>query len=169
LTAELAFASENVLRLEDNIKERDASITSLSSIVRSHADEVEVLREEISTLKVENSRSSSSHTRALQDLQNLEKDLRAQLEVALRERAESEIKLGTSKERVGCLMDEVARLRRTVHELQQESATRDVTIVQLRKERERDREDVNGLNIALDSKQQELELVSPLRYLYFHP
>ncbi|KAJ8581327.1 hypothetical protein M405DRAFT_832733 [Rhizopogon salebrosus TDB-379] len=159
LTAELAFASENVLRLEDNIKERDASITSLSSLVRSHADEVEVLREEISTLKVENSRSSSSHTRALQDLQNLEKDLRAQLEVALRERAESEIKLGTSKERVGCLMDEVARLRRTVHELQQESATRDVTIVQLRKERERDREDVNGLNIALDSKQQELELI----------
>jgi len=109
---------------------------------------------------VEQSRSSSSQARELQDLQSLEKDLRAQLEVALRDRAETDIKLSTSKERVGSLMDEVARLRRTVHELQQESATRDVTIVQLRKDRERDREDLNGLNIALDSKQQELELVS---------
>lgn len=43
--------------------------------------------------------------------------------------------------------------------MQQTSAARDVTIVQLRKERERDRDDVNGLNIALDSKQQELELI----------
>ena len=111
-------------------------------------------------MKVEQSRSSSSQARELQDLQSLEKDLRAQLEVALRDRAETDIKLSTSKERVGSLMDEVARLRRTVHELQQESATRDVTIVQLRKDRERDREDLNGLNIALDSKQQELELVS---------
>ena len=109
---------------------------------------------------MEQSRSSSSQARELQDLQSLEKDLRAQLEVALRDRAETDIKLSTSKERVGSLMDEVARLRRTVHELQQESATRDVTIVQLRKDRERDREDLNGLNIALDSKQQELELVS---------
>lgn len=75
--------------------------------------------------------------------------------------------LGMSKERVGSLMDEVAKLRRTVHEMQQTSAARDVTIVQLRKERERDREDVNGLNIALDSKQQELELVSPPWQLWF--
>jgi hypothetical protein len=72
-----------------------------------------------------------------------------------------------SKERVGSLMDEVAKLRRTVHEMQQTSAAREVTIVQLRKERERDREDVNGLNIALDSKQQELELVSLPWKLWF--
>jgi len=149
------------------MKDRDASITSLTSIIRTHADEIETLREELSTLKVEQSRSSSAQTRALQDLQNLEKDLRAQLEVALRERAESDIKLSTSKERVSSLVDEVARLRRTVHELQQESAGREVTIVQLRKERERSREDADGLNIALDSKQQELELVS-FSLFWFH-
>jgi chromosome segregation ATPase len=167
ITAELTFANENVSRLESNIKERDASISTLTTTLLSHTDEAESLREELTTLKVEHSRAFSSQTRALQDLQTQEKDLRSQLEVAVREKAESDIMLGMSKERVGSLMDEVAKLRRTVHEMQQTSAARDVTIVQLRKERERDREDVNGLNIALDSKQQELELVSPPWYLWF--
>ncbi|KAG1731384.1 hypothetical protein EDB19DRAFT_1334961 [Suillus lakei] len=159
LTAELTFAHENVSRLEINIKERDASISTLTTTLRTRTDEAESLREELATLKVEHSRAFSSQTRSLQDLQTQEKDLRTQLEVAVREKAESDIMLGNSKERVGSLMDEVARLRRTVHEMQQTSAAREVTIVQLRKERERDREDVNGLNIALDSKQQELELI----------
>ncbi|KAG2363990.1 hypothetical protein BDR07DRAFT_1375382 [Suillus spraguei] len=148
LTAELTFANENVSRLESNIKERDASISTLTTTLLTHTDEAESLREELTTLK-----------RALQDLETQEKDLRTQLELVVREKAESDIMLGMSKERVGSLMDEVAKLRRTVHEMQQTSAARDVTIVQLRKERERDREDVNGLNIALDSKQQELELI----------
>lgn len=159
ITGELTFANENVSRLESNIKERDASISTLTTTLLSRTDEAESLREELATLKVEHSRAFSSQTRALQDLQTQEKDLRSQLEVAVREKAESDILLGMSKERVGSLMDEVAKLRRTVHEMQQTSAAREVTIVQLRKERERDREDVNGLNIALDSKQQELELI----------
>ncbi|KAG2113690.1 hypothetical protein DEU56DRAFT_934066 [Suillus clintonianus] len=159
LTAELTFAHENISRLETNIKERDDSISNLTTTLLSHRDEAESLREELATLKVEHSRAFSSQTRTLQDLQAQEKDLRSQLEVALRERAESDIMLVNSKERVGSLMDDVARLRRTAHEMQQSSAAREVTIVQLRKERERDREDVNGLNIALDSKQQSLELI----------
>ncbi|KAG1819618.1 uncharacterized protein BJ212DRAFT_1554703 [Suillus subaureus] len=83
-----------------------------------------------------------------------------QLEVAVQEKAESDIMLGMSKECVGSLIDEVAKLRRMVHEMQQASAACDMTIVQLCKEwdLEREREDVNGLNIALGLKQQELEL-----------
>jgi hypothetical protein len=57
------------------------------------------------------------------------------------------------------LDEEVGKLRRQVHELQQESATKEVTVTQLNKWREQDKEDIKGLNIALDSKQQELELV----------
>ena len=44
--------------------------------------------------------------------------------------------------------------------MQTESANKEVRIAQMEKQRERDREDLHGLNIALDSKQQELELVS---------
>jgi len=43
--------------------------------------------------------------------------------------------------------------------LQQESADKEVKIVQLGKQRSQDKEDLQGLNIALDSKQQELELL----------
>ncbi|KAG1841946.1 hypothetical protein F4604DRAFT_1939157 [Suillus subluteus] len=161
LTAELTFANENVSCLESNIRECDASISTLTTTtLLTCTDEAKSLHEELTTLKVEHSRTFSSQTHALQDIQTQEKDLRMQLEVTVREKAESDIMLGMSKECVGSLMDEVAKLRRTVHEMQQASAAHDVTIVQLCKERdlEKEREDVNGLNIALDSQQQELEL-----------
>ena len=58
------------------------------------------------------------------------------------------------------LNTELEKLRRQVHDLKQESADKEVKIVQLTKSRNQDKEDMQGLNIALDSKQQELELVS---------
>ncbi|KAG1769704.1 hypothetical protein EV702DRAFT_1202732 [Suillus placidus] len=63
--------------------------------------------EELDILKVEHSCTFSSQTCALQDLQTQEKDLRSQFEVAVWEKAESDIMLGMSKERMGSLMDEV--------------------------------------------------------------
>ncbi|KAG1896433.1 uncharacterized protein F5891DRAFT_1246968 [Suillus fuscotomentosus] len=66
--------------------------------------------EELDILKVEHSHTFSSQTCALQDLQTQEKDLRSQFEVAVWEKAEK---------RTGSLMDEVAKLRRMVHEMQQ--------------------------------------------------
>ena len=60
--------------------------------------------------------------------------------------------------------EEVERLRRHVHSLQQESADKEVKIVQMMKQHSLDKEDLQGLNIALDSKQQELQLVC---FFYF--
>ena len=57
------------------------------------------------------------------------------------------------------LKDEIECLRRQIHELQQESADKEVKILQITKQRAQDKEDLQGLNIALDSKQQELALV----------
>ena len=54
---------------------------------------------------------------------------------------------------------EIARLRSHIQQLQKGSAVMEVTIVQLNKQLEQDKEDIDGLNIALESKQQELELV----------
>ncbi|EGO20388.1 hypothetical protein SERLADRAFT_477927 [Serpula lacrymans var. lacrymans S7.9] len=88
-----------------------------------------------------------------------EKDAREQMEVMIKEKAESDVLLGTLKERVNALKDEVERMRRQIHELQQESADKEVKVMQLTKQRSQDKEDLNGLNIALDSKQQELELL----------
>jgi chromosome segregation ATPase len=55
---------------------------------------------------------------------------------------------------------EIERLKGQTRELQQESADKEVRIVQITKQRAQDKQDLEGLNIALDSKQQELELVS---------
>ena len=77
----------------------------------------------------------------------------------MRERAEAEVVVGTLKEKVAELGEELEKLRKQVHELQQESADKEVKLAQAAKQRAKDKEDIEGLNIALDSKQQEVELV----------
>ncbi|KAG2033672.1 hypothetical protein BDR03DRAFT_1014074 [Suillus americanus] len=69
VTAELTFANENVSRLESNIKECDASISTLTTTLLTCTDKAESLRKELTTLKIKHSCTFSSQTRALQDLQ----------------------------------------------------------------------------------------------------
>ncbi|KAI6005371.1 hypothetical protein EDC04DRAFT_1007258 [Pisolithus marmoratus] len=138
---------------------RDTEITSLSEKVLQSATEAEELREQLSSLQREQARISENRKREVEDALARENQAQEQLEDALKEKAKSDIMLGSSKERVNSLTDEVARLRNQVHQLQQESADKEVKILQLTKQHQQDKEDINGLNIALDSKQQELELV----------
>lgn len=101
-----------------------------------------------------------AQNRALEDAAGMEDQTQAQLEELVRQKAEADIEIQTTRERVSALKEEVERLRRQVHELQQESADKEVKLVQVTKQRSQDKEDLQGLNIALDAKQQELELVS---------
>lgn len=156
---ELQFTKENITRLEENTKMRDTQITSLSEKVLQSANEAEELREQLSSLQREQARISDNQKREVDDALAREKQAQEQFEDALKEKAESDIMLGSSKERVNSLTDEVARLRSQVHQLQQESADKEVKILQLTKQHQQDKDDIGGLNIALDSKQQELELV----------
>ncbi|SJL15074.1 uncharacterized protein ARMOST_18556 [Armillaria ostoyae] len=56
---------------------------------------------------------------------------------------------------VGVLKDEVERLRKRMQELQ-DSANKDLKLMQMHKEREKDRSDVD---MTLDAGRQELELI----------
>lgn len=159
LDGELQFTKENVLRLEENLKIRDMEISSLSEKVLQSAAEAEESREQLSGLQREQARISDNQRRETENALTGEKEAREQLEEALKEKAKSDIMLGSCKERVKSLGEEVDRLRTQVHQLQQESADNEVKILQLTKQHLQDKEDINGLNIALDSKQQELELV----------
>jgi predicted nuclease with TOPRIM domain len=87
------------------------------------------------------------------------------MEQLVKDRAENDIAASSLQDRVSALKEEVERLRKQVHELQQESADKEVKLAQAAKQRAQDKEDMQGLNIALDSKQQELELVC---FLSFH-
>jgi hypothetical protein len=63
------------------------------------------------------------------------------------------------RERIASMQEEMDKLRQTVQVLKQQSADQDVKMLQMEKRHDQDVEDKLGLNIALDSKQQELELV----------
>jgi hypothetical protein len=63
--------------------------------------------------------------------------------------------------------DAEAALRALIHALRQSSALKEVQLVHPTKLRARDGEDLDGMNIALDSKQQELELVCSFFVLLF--
>ncbi|KAJ6576379.1 hypothetical protein B0H10DRAFT_1728216, partial [Mycena sp. CBHHK59/15] len=73
--------------------------------------------------------------------------------------AEADQQTRHAKERAGDLKDEIERLRRQIHELQQESADKDVKILQIPKQRAQDKQDLQGLNNLLDYKQQELAIL----------
>lgn len=160
LDSERQFGVDNVARLEENIRQRDAEIADFSQRVVEREIAAEQLREEMTTMKREHARVVGEQVRELRDVAGRDDDARRRMEEMVRVKAETDVALGTLKERVAALKEEVERLRRQVHELQQESADKEVKLVQLTKQKAQDKEDMNGLNIALDSKQQELELVS---------
>ncbi|KAJ7431233.1 hypothetical protein FB451DRAFT_436193 [Mycena latifolia] len=136
---ERQYALDNVSRLEENIRRRDAEVAEYSQRNLKREAEIEELREQMSRMKREHATT---------------------LEAALATKtAEADQQTRQAKERAGDLKDEIERLRRQIHELQQESADKEVKIVQITKQRAQDKEDLQGLNIALDSKQQELELL----------
>ena len=115
----------------------------------------------MSDMKRQHARVVDEHVRALQETVSQEGEARRQLEALIKDRAGADVAMETLKEQANVLKEEIERLRRQVQALQQESADKEVKIVQIAKQRTQDQDDLQGLNIALDSKQQELELVSP--------
>ncbi|PPQ66147.1 hypothetical protein CVT26_010870 [Gymnopilus dilepis] len=159
LEHEQQFAKDNVTRLEQNIRQRDEEITQLTRRIRDAESELEQLREELSSVRRKHQHLVNEQSRALEEVTGQQDQVKAQMDDLVRAKAEVDLELKTSKERVNALKDEVERLRRHNHTLQQESADKEVKIVQLGKIHAQDKEDMAGLNIALDSKQQELELL----------
>ena len=165
LDRERQFAQENVSRLEEKLRQRDEEEKDYSQQIKQREAEAEELREEISNLRREYTRTADELKRALEETSSQENGARAQVENLVRQQATFDIDLKTSADKINALKEEVERQRRRIQVLQQESADKEVKLVQLNKQHQRDKEDLEGMNTALDSKQMELELVS--RYLFF--
>ena len=161
LEEEHQLSLETISRLEARVSERDAEVVTLSLRANQLERKNEELHGAIGRLEKERGREVDEQSREFSELTVRESESRQKLESLISEKAESDILVNTLQNRVASLDEEVGKLRRQVHELQQESATKEVTVTQLNKWREQDKEDIKGLNIALDSKQQELELVRP--------
>ena len=159
LEQEHRFAADNVSRLEENLSRRDQELAEYSIRVVQREAEIETLREELSGLRRGQSHEFDEKNRKAQQAVEEAAEARALLDESVRIKAELEVENKTNKDRVNGLKEEVDRLRRQVHSLQQDSADKEVKIVQMTKQLAQKEEDNTGLNIALDSKQQELELV----------
>ncbi|KAI0045170.1 hypothetical protein FA95DRAFT_1451001, partial [Auriscalpium vulgare] len=159
LHQELKFAQDNAARLEQNIRQRDLEMEELAHRIVSKEDEVEELREEMSGLKREQSHDADTQRRSIADLTIRAQDAQTLLESAVKQKAESDVEANALRERVRVVEEDIGRLRRQVHELMTESADKDMRLVQMEKQRDAARDDFEGANIALDSKQQELEMI----------
>lgn len=159
LEQEREYACDNAARLQESLRQRDAEMSKYEQRIREREAEVEDVRESLTKQRREHARIVDEQSRRISEVVAREVEARAHMESMVKGQAESDVTASTLKERVGALKDEIERLRRQVHELQQESADKDMKLVQSAKQRAQDKEDMQGLNIALDSKQQELELV----------
>jgi chromosome segregation ATPase len=160
LRNERQYVLDNVARLEENLRQRDADISNLSRRIVERESDAEELRESLNKALKDRSRDVDEQVRALQEVTLREGEARSRMESLVMQKAESDVLVKTLQERVAALNEELERLRRQVHDLQQGSADKEVRLTQFGKWRDQDKEDIRGLNIALDSKQQELELVS---------
>lgn len=123
-------------------------------------NEVKQLRAELASMRREHARMQTEHARALSDVRSSDAiDVR---NGAARGQAEGEAEAKELRDRVTRLQAETEKLKMDIRVLKQESADQDVKILQLEKQHDQDTDDKVGLNIALDSKQQELELVGHL-------
>jgi chromosome segregation ATPase len=160
LQQELKIANDSVSRLEQDIRQRDAELEELAHRIVAHEDEAEDSHAELATLKREQTRTADEHRRVVADLAKRAETAQAELDAAVQGKTDAESTADSLRERVDTLNAESEKQRKQIRDLQTESANREVQIAQMEKRHEKDREDIQGLNIALDSKQQELELVS---------
>ncbi|KAF8735982.1 hypothetical protein RHS02_06385, partial [Rhizoctonia solani] len=142
---------DTIRRLERIVQARNTELAQTEESIRTQALEAEQLRShrrELERIKVQRD-----------DALQAESQLRKQLDDAQKLRSVEGTELSKLRERVKHLVDESTRTQRRVSELMTESADKEVRIVQLSKARAQDLEDKEGLNVALQSKQQELELI----------
>jgi predicted nuclease with TOPRIM domain len=147
LEEQLRVELEHSGNLSQALQEREERSDSLEQERRHALETVSHLEQRLHQNDAELAECSQRLFEREAELEATRKELRA-------------LRLERSKPVETQTQDELEHLRRQVHELQKESADKEVRIAQLSKQRMQDREDLEGLNLALDSKQQELELVS---------
>jgi chromosome segregation ATPase len=162
LQQDLKFANDSVARLQQDIRQRDSELEGLAHRIVAREDEAEDARAELAAFKHEHVRMADEHRLALVELTTRAEGTEAELGAAVQGKDDVDAVVQSLRERIGTLEAELEKLGKQVRDLQTESANKEVHIAQMEKQRDRDREDLQGLNIALDSKQQELELVSAL-------
>ncbi|KAL5498223.1 hypothetical protein ACEPAH_2353 [Sanghuangporus vaninii] len=187
LRTKLTFYEELATQYEADIRARDAHAALMSQKLQAHEAEAEKraramrgMRRRVAELEraaaaleeqaeknalesFERSALDGANEDALKRLKMQMEEMASDAdklrnETARRDHA-AEVESRELREKLAKMQEENEKLRRNINVLKQESADQDVRISQLEKMHDQDTEDKLGLNIALDSKQQELELI----------
>jgi chromosome segregation ATPase len=150
---ERQYTKGNAVRLNGQIRQRDAEIAECRSRILEREQEAEALREQLSQYKRESTRVAEEQARFVAEATRREAELTSQMEELLKEKAESGVEAGQVRERSLMLKEEMERLRRQVHALQQESANKEMQVVSLTKSKEQADEDKHNLELELVSVQ----------------
>lgn len=164
LNQERQYTLDNTSRLEGLLRKRDAELEEARMRIIESELEAGELRSQNSSAAREHTCAMDEQKRLYNELEQQEAMTKLQLELAIKEKAERDVAIRTLQEQTTHLTNEIEQLRRQVHVLKQESADKEVKIVQLNKQNQQHQEDKAGLNMALDAKQQELELVCSIVY-----
>ncbi|KAG8860613.1 hypothetical protein FRB91_002500 [Serendipita sp. 411] len=156
---EQVFAAENAEQLEQFLTSRDQEIETLEDKCQQQFTELESLRGRLKNNEKEYTRQLADRTRHIQDLEMQLQISNERSDLILNDTAERDVYLTTLEEKANGRLEENERMRRRVHDLEQESAAKEMRLVELSKDNERVKDDNANLNIALDAKQQELELI----------
>ncbi|KAJ7093141.1 hypothetical protein C8R44DRAFT_890910 [Mycena epipterygia] len=137
--------------LQERIREEEGRVEAISQKLKASQNRVIELEQD--------SQRNLQHATDIEDMSRIRREQSAALEAALQDAANKQTEINAQSRALLEFKAEVERLTGQTRELQQESADKEVCIVQITKQRAQDKQDLEGLNIALDSKQQELELL----------
>lgn len=157
------YAYDSVDRLQENIRQRDAEIAEHLKRIKERDNELDEVREGLTRQRREHNRIVDEQSRRISEVVAREVEARANYEHLVKVHAEADVQVVTLTERVGTLTEEIEKLRKRVHDLQQQSAADEMKHAHYAKQRAQDKEDLKQANIAIDSKQTEIEMV---RYLH---
>ncbi|KAI0092273.1 hypothetical protein BDY19DRAFT_990995 [Irpex rosettiformis] len=159
LEEESRFALDSIKRLQENIRQRDAEISDNLKRIKESEAQADDAREGLTKQKREHNRIVDEQSRRISEVVAREVEARAALEQLVRNKAETDVQMTTLKERMTALSQELERLRRQVYELQQESADKEVKLVQFTKQVTQLKHDKDQMNLAVEAKQQEVEML----------
>lgn len=154
------FETENVTRLQHAVEVRERELKASIAERQQQTTEIESLRARLSSLDREYTRQLEERGRQLDELEWQLRMTTEQSDIVVTEKAERDVHLSALEEKAKSRLEESEKLRRRVHDLEKESAAKEVRLLEMERDRTRVVEDNTNLNIALDAKQQELELVS---------
>ncbi|KZW02830.1 hypothetical protein EXIGLDRAFT_744347 [Exidia glandulosa HHB12029] len=148
-------ALDDLAQTHDALTERETDLEDRTYHINALEDETDALRERLAEMKAAYERTAEAHSRAMADGERA----RQQLVDIEKRKAEDDLTADALRTSEETLKDQIASLKRQVHDLQHKNSDQTIEVTQLERKLEEMTATAENLNIALEAKQQELELM----------